>query len=262
MATDRHHHTAPTTRGTTPGTAPGTPLAAPLAAALAAALLTGLVAALLLAAAGTASASDGYRYWNYFHVSHGTYVFAQTGPGSFTPPDGAVEAYRYGLSSTAAGITPRAPAATYTVDTICGTRTAGAGQKRVGVLIDYGTEADAGRGDTLPKPRAACAVVPRGANGLEVLSTVAKVRVQKQLTCGIDGYPASTCSVTVRHPPVMKQEAHVSFATPVATKASSTPPTADDPGDGGIPWPVVGAAVTVAVLGAGALALSRRRTNV
>lgn len=218
-----------------------------------------LVALLAVLSAGPASAADGYRYWNYFHLSKGAYVFAQTGPADFKPKDGAIEAYRYGLSSAADGIKPRTAATTYSLSDICGSTKAGTGKKRVGVLIDYGTAADSASGDVLPKPRAACAVVPSAANGQQVLDQVADVRVQKQLTCGIDGYPASSCSVTVKSPPAPAAEKDVAFVMPAAADLGSGATTSSSKkDDGGFPWPVVGVVVVVVLLGGGALVLTRR----
>ena len=83
-------------------------------------LLTLLSALLVVGGtAGPAQAADGFKYWNYFHVENGKYVFAQTGPADYQPKDGSVEAYRYGLSSTADGIQPRTEATTYSADEIC-----------------------------------------------------------------------------------------------------------------------------------------------
>jgi len=205
-------------------------------------LLTGLVTA---AGTGTADAAVGYKYWNYFHVTGGKYVFATTGPADFVPKDGSVEAYRYGLSSTAAGLAPRTDASTYTADDICKGVSAEAGQKKVGVLIDYGTAADAGSGEQPAKPRADCAVVPTKANGQQVLDAVADVRLDKQLLCGIDGYPVKSCSVTVKNAPRAARQQQVAFALPAAD-------------EGGVPWPLVGAVAAVVVIGGGGLALSRR----
>ena len=217
-----------------------------------------LFAALLVGGtAGTAHAADGFKYWNYFHVQNGKYVFAQTGPADFKPADGSVEAYRYGLSSTAAGISPRVPATKYTVDDICAGARAASGQKRVGVLLDYGTPADAANGETPPKPRAACAVVPDAASGQQVLGAVAKVRVEKQLTCGIDGYPVKGCSVTVKNPPAAGTEKPVAFQLPAAATADKKPAAAVDDG-GGVPWSLVGVVAALVVIGGGALALTRR----
>lgn len=224
------------------------------------ALLVLLLTALFLGAGtGPARAADGYKYWNYFHVTAGKYAFAKTGPSGYTPKDGSVEAYRYGLSSTAAGIDPRTAATTYTVDEICATSPAAkTGQKRVGVLIDYGTVEEAARGESPAEPRAACAVVSDGANGQQVLDAVADIRLDKQLLCGIDGYPVTSCSVTVKDPPATAQEQPVAFEVPAEPSSDGASPAASDADDGGFPWPLAGALGAVVVIGGGALALSRR----
>ena len=224
-------------------------------------LSTALIALLLVGGTtGPAHAADGYKYWNYFHVEDGKYAFAKTGPSGYKPVDGSVEAYRYGLSSTGAGIKPRTAAAAYTIDDICADTEAKAGEKRVGVLIDYGTKADAGSGDTPAEPRADCAVVPANANGQQVLDAVADVRVENQLVCGIDGYPVKGCSVTVKNPPPAATEQNVDFqltATQDAkTEQSATAGSSED--EGGVPWPLVGVVAALVVIGGGALALSRR----
>ena len=238
----------------------------------AAAVLLSLLTTLLLVGpgAGAAHAADGFKYWNYFHVTGGKYVFAQTGPSGYTPKDGSVEAYRYGLSSTAAGLPPRAAATAYSAADLCKGTTAGAGEKSVGVLIDYGTTADAAKGETPAAPRAACAVVPSGANGQQVLDAVADIRLDKQLLCGIDGYPVTTCSVTVKNPPAATKDAAVEFALPAAASPSptaaaaasssdsSSSSSASDSDGGGVPWPLVGVLAAVVVIAGGAFALNRR----
>ena len=222
-------------------------------------LLSGLL--VVAGTAGPAQAADGYKYWNYFHVENGKYVFAQTGPADFQPKDGSVEAYRYGLSSTAAGIQPRTGATTYTVDDICKGVQAKQGQKLVGVLLDYGTAADAGSGQTPPEPRAACAAVPTNANGQQVLDAVADVRVEKQLTCGIDGYPVKGCSVTVKNPPAASTAASVDFTLPKSASEKSdagSTQAAQQTDDGAFPWTLVAVVVVVLVLAGAGLALARR----
>jgi len=229
-------------------------------------LLLTLLSALLVVGgtAGPAQAADGYKYWNYFHVENGKYVFAQTGPADYQPKDGAVEAYRYGLSSTADGIQPRTEATTYSVDDICKGVAAKQGQKLVGVLLDYGTAEDAGSGETPPEPRAACAAVPTQANGQQVLDAVADVRVENQLTCGIDGYPVKGCSVTVKNPPAASTESTVSFTLPkTATDKADAGATqaAQQTDDGGFPWTLVLVVVVVLVLAGAGLAVARRGRN-
>jgi hypothetical protein len=225
------------------------------------ALLLPVLSVLSVAAAGPANAADGFKYWNYFHVQGGTYAFAQTGPADFTPKDGTVEAYRYGLSSTAKGLSPRTEPTTYSFDDLCAGTEAQSGEKRVGVLIDFGTETDAADGETPPDPRGDCAVVPTNANGQQVLDAVADVRVQDGLVCGVDGYPAQGCSVTVKDPPAAQAEQTVDFTLPQAaddTSAASNSSDESSSDDGGVPWTLVLVAVGVVVIAAAALVLSRR----
>ena len=211
-----------------------------------------LVGLLVGTSGGTADAASGYRYWNYFHVTGSTYTFAQTGAAGYTPKPNSVEAYRYGTSTTAKGLPPRADLATYTIGKICGDTKPGAHQKRVGVLLDYGTAADA-QGATPPKPRAACAVVAKDADGQQVLDAVAKVRVAKGLTCAIDGYPASGCGDQVTNASAPTKEQHVAFSLPKSAGAA----TSTDTGGSSTPL-VVGAAVLVVLLVGGGVALTRR----
>jgi hypothetical protein len=230
-----------------------TPLPRRLVGGLLALVLTALTLGL---AAGTANASSGYRYWNYFHVQGSKYVFAKTGPGSYTPKDNAVEAYRYGTSTTADGLPPRADLSVYKISKICGDVHPAAGKKRVGVLLDFGTGADAASGETPPKPRAACAVVPDNATGEQVLDKVAEVRFQKQLVCGIDGYPVKTCSVTVKNPPATGKAQNVAFALPSSRQDDTSS------SGGGNTGLIVGVVVVVALLSGGGLLLTRRNRTV
>jgi len=215
----------------------------------------------LTVGAGTANAATGYKYWNYFHVQNGAYVFAKTGPSGYTPKDGSVEAYRYGLSTASSGLKPRTGPSTYPFAKICAGAKAHTGKKRVGVLIDYGTKTDAAGGETPPSPRAACAVVPVKATGQQVLESVADVRVQKQLVCGIDGYPASTCSVTVKNAPKAGTTGqNVSFTLPKASGTSSGHVSAKADNGRSAPWVLIGAIVIVVLVLGAAIVLSRSRS--
>jgi hypothetical protein len=240
-----------------------TALARPTRTLIGLLLLTGLTGLLLAAGSGTARAADGYKYWNYFHVQKGAFAFARTGPADYTPKEGSVDAYRYGLSSTAAGLTPRTGASTYSFQDLCADAKSTGGQKRVGVLIDYGTAKDAESGQTPPKPRGACAVVPTGANGQQVIDAVADVRVEKSLLCGIDGYPASGCSVTVKNPPKAAAEQRVGFTLPAAAKSTgdSAKPAAAQSEDDDFPWTLVVVVVVVVVLAGAGLMLARRSSR-
>jgi hypothetical protein len=217
------------------------------------ALLTLLLTALFLGGtAGAAQAADGYRYWGYFHVKDGGFAFASTGPAGYTPKDGSTEAYRFGTSTPKQGVQPRADLEKLDFGTVCADTKAASGKKRVAVLIDYGTAADAS-GAEVPKPRAACAQVAADANGQQVLAAVTKIRSSKDLVCALDGYPASGCGDAVKDVTVPTNEAPVAFALP-----GSDPSGTGDSGSGNNGLLIGGAVVLVVVLGGGAVLLSRR----
>lgn len=221
-----------------------------------------LAAIFVATATGTAQAADGYRYWNYFHVKGTSYVFAQVGASGYTPKNDAIEAYRYGTSTTTNGLAPRADLTDYTIDKICAGLEPDAGKKRVGVLLDYGTTSDAASGETPPAPRAACAVVAKDANGQQVLEAVADVRFDK-LTCGIDGYPVKSCSVTVKSPAKQPAQKNVTFAVPetAAAGAHSQPTKARSDDNSNLTAPLVGAGVVLVLLVGGGIVLTRRNKS-
>ena len=229
--------------------------------------LLGILASLFLATfvvaglPGTAQAADGYRYWNYFHLDNGSWAFSKVGAGEFVPEDGSVEGYRYGTSATAAGIPPRADLAEVSFEAVCADEEASADQKRVAVLIDYGTDADA-EGATPPAPRGACAVVPNDATGQQVLETTAEVRAEGGLTCAIDGYPVQGCGVSVKNAKD-PQEQNVAFELPASAEADADAASAEtaEESDTGLVWPLVGVGLVVVVIAAATVGLNRRNKS-
>ena len=160
-------------------------------AALTAALLA-LVTAVVAAAPASAEA---FRYWGYYAADGTAWTFAQAGPADTVPADGAVEGWRFAVADEAS---TRYPRATPDFETLCGAATAEDGQKRVGVVIDYGTTDDAPDADTTPAARGACAVVDTDASGADVLAAVAELRLgDGGFVCGIDGYPTQGCGDAV-----------------------------------------------------------------
>ncbi|MGA9748124.1 MAG: SCO2322 family protein [Nocardioides sp.] len=254
----------------------------PLRRLVTVALTFGLTLGVSMVAA-PAHAEDGYRYWNYFHAKADAFEFAQTGPADFTPEDGALEGWRYGLSSESAGIEPRADLAEITFDSICAGAEAGADEKRVALVIDYGIESDAAGGE-LPEPAAECAVVPTDATGLQTLESVTDVRAEQGGICALDGYPAKGCFETVKDAEVDTEQEDVAFTLPEAavaaaepteeptdeqsdgaaatgdddTAAAATEPAAAEDSDSGIGWPLIAVIALVLVLGAVAIPLYRR----
>jgi hypothetical protein len=162
----------------------------PLAAATAA-------VALLLAAAAPAHAT-GYRYWSYWLRTANTWTYAQTGPATHVPTDGSVEGWRFAVSkdASAAAVRPRGAAG---FAAICGGTPAVPGKKRVALLIDPGSAADAPDGAKPPAARTACATVPGGASSADALAAVAKpLRYDSAgILCAIGGYPRTGCGEQV-----------------------------------------------------------------
>ena len=150
----------------------------------------------LFSFAPAAHADSAYRYWSYFTSADGTWTYAMKGPADLVPPDGTVEGWRFAVTSDAMA-TPPNPTAAPDFATLCKDVPAEAGKKRVGLVIDAGPAAVAPAGETPLSQSVACTVVPLEATGMQVLESLDKVRLDKGMVCGIDGYPATECSPTV-----------------------------------------------------------------
>jgi hypothetical protein len=226
-------------------------------------LVLGLLAGFLLAGtvATTAQAEDGYRFWGYYQWSGGQWAFSQKGSDVVVPADGSVEGWRYAVG----GAKPRVPRAAGDFQAICGATPAESGKKRVALVIDPGTPADAVSGETPGPATGTCVMTDVKATGAKILAAVAPVRIEKGLTCGIDGYPAKGCGDPVKNinvpatdDPVQLQIKPAVGAT--AAPASSTSSSSTD--DGSTPWTgIIIAAVVVVLLAGGGLVLSRRRSS-
>jgi len=227
-------------------------------------LLLSLVGGLLFAGAAVtqAHAEDGYRFWGYYQWSGSQWTFAQKGPDGVVPADGSVEGWRYGT----AGMEPRPPRHIGDFGRICQDVPAESGKKRVAVLIDQGTADDAPEGQE-PAELAAgtCVVTAPTSTGAQVLAAIGPVRIEKGLTCGIDGYPAKGCSEPVKEiklpdggdPSVLLRVNDPVGASVVKPNPSSGPEETNDDGTNWTPYIII--AVLVVGLGAGGVLLVRRR---
>ncbi|MFW6690132.1 SCO2322 family protein [Streptomyces sp. MAR4 CNX-425] len=154
-------------------------------------------AAVVLGAAGPAQAgpaADGYRYWSFWDRDGDSWVYATKGPGIARPADGDVHGVRFAVSrESGGGPRPRGAAG---FDAVCGDTAPADGAKRVALVIDFGTAADAPDGRTPPPARTECAVVPGDATLGDALAAVAEpLRYDGSgLLCAIDGYPRSGCA--------------------------------------------------------------------
>ncbi len=169
-------------------------------AVAAAACTTVAAAAVALGVAAPAQAgpsSDGYRYWSFWDRDGDSWVYATKGPGLARPDDGDVHGVRFAVSEESGG-GPR-PRGTAGFDAVCGDTEPGDGDKRVALVIDFGTAAHAPDGQTPPPVRTECASVPGDATLGDALAAVAEpLRYDSNgLLCAIDGYPRSGCAEPV-----------------------------------------------------------------
>lgn len=225
--------------------------------AAALALLTALAAAVSLCAAGTAQAA-GYRYWSFWEGDGSRWTYATQGPSLVRPGDGAVQGFRFSVSEDS-GDAAR-PRRTPDFAAVCGDTPVKDGSKRVALVIDPGTAADAPAGERPPAPRTACARVAPDASTADALASVAKpLRYDSAaLLCAISGYPVSGCGEQIAgdagDAPPSTATASGSATAPVSSAAAP----AD--GDGGGPAVGVLAGIgAVLVLGAAGVLRARRR---
>lgn len=200
---------------------------------------------LLLGSSGPAHAA-AYRYWSFWERDGSAWAYATQGPSTARPADGEVQGFRFAVSRDSSDAVQPRGAADFA--SICGDTAAQGGEKRVALVIDFGTAADAPEGETPPKARTACARVPDDATTAEALASVAKpLRYDTNaLLCAIGGYPVRGCGEAV--------DSGADTATDTHTDSGAE----SEEGEG----PSVGLFVgvgAVAVLGGAAVWRARRR---
>ncbi|MFF5341524.1 SCO2322 family protein [Streptomyces althioticus] len=204
----------------------------------------------LLAGAGQAQAA-GYRYWSFWERDGSAWTYATVGPSMSRPADGDVMGFRFSVSEDSGDAAEPRGAAGF--DTICAKTPAEDGTKRVALVIDFGTPADAPSGEKPPAGRTLCAQVAQDATTAEALASVAEpLRYDSNaLLCAIAGYPAKGCGEQVA---TGGKESASTGAAETGEGASAQ----DDGGSGPSVGLIAGAAVVV-VLGAAAVWQVRRR---
>lgn len=173
------------------------------------AVLLLLASLLFVAGGGQAAQAAGYRYWSFWERDGDRWVYATQGPSTARPSDGDVQGFRFAVSEDSADAArPRGRA---DFASICAKTPARDGTKRVALLLDFGSPADAPEGETPPPARTACARVSPDATTAEALAAVAKpLRYDTNaLLCAIAGYPEQGCGEQVskkRKPAAEKKE--------------------------------------------------------
>ena len=224
-------------------------------------ILRAAVIAILVTLAGgvvvAPAQAAAYRYWGYFHVAKGAWAFAPTGAAQAIPADGAVEGWRFAVADESSIRTPRA---TPTFAALCAGSAITAGNKRVGLVIDFGRPADSVDGATPPAPKATCVTVPQKATGADILvAGGATLRLSKALDCAIDGYPATGCGDSVAHvsAAAASPDTAITIAAPKANAANPATQPAKKSSNGS-PALLLGGAGALALVGALGFAAWRR----
>ncbi|WP_030618058.1 SCO2322 family protein [Streptomyces sclerotialus] len=220
--------------------------------------------ALVLAGTATGLAAapahaEEYRYWSFWTAdatAHGKsgWSYATEGPSTARPEDGSTAGFRFTVSADSARAAAPRPAVDF--DAVCGGTKAAEGRKRVAVVVDFGTKADAPKGGTPPAARTECARVPEDASAGEALAAVAApLRYDSgALLCAIAGYPEKGCAEQAGGP----AEESADAASP-GDGATGDGATDGDTGAGGPSTGLIGGIAAVAALGAAAVWQARRR---
>lgn len=124
--------------------------------------------------ARAATAQSGYRYWSFWQQKdNGSWSYATQGPAVLRPDDGETLGFRFALSEDSRDA--EQPRGTTDFTDACAHTPKKSGTKRVAIRIDFGTPADAPKGEpkSPPKPRTECVRVDDTASAADALAAVA-----------------------------------------------------------------------------------------
>jgi hypothetical protein len=152
------------------------------------------------------AASKGWRYWGYYQAAanSNTWKAAMTGP-TVDIADGSVEGWIFTFSNDDTPSTP--PSVKPSFATICGKTKAQKGLKRIGLVIDFGSQVYAPKGEKIKKTIVRCVLTAKESQGLDVLAQEITVRqADSGLICGFNGYPARECGVEISTPASLQKK--------------------------------------------------------
>ncbi|OKI05008.1 hypothetical protein A6A06_10055 [Streptomyces sp. CB02923] len=201
-----------------------------------------------------------YRYWSFWDgpaagataSGDGGWSYATEGPATSRPRDGAVAGFRYTVSAGSAEAGKPRHAADFAA--ICAKTPAEDGTKRVGLVLDFGSKAEAAAGENPPPVRTECARLPADGTVGDALAAVAgPLRYDASaLLCAISGYPKAGCAEKAGPGPGSGSPGTGTAKDAVAGRQA-------DDGSGGPSAGLIGGIAVVVVLGAAAGWQARRR---
>jgi hypothetical protein len=233
--------------------------------------LAAAVGALAIGAGAPAQAS-AYRYWTYWQSDASSWSFATQGPATSVPTDGAVEGWRFAVT-TQSGAATDAPRTPPEFDEICGPAAADPGSKRVALIVDFGPAEIAPEGQSPPATIISCVEAAEDASSFDVLQSVAAVQTDGGLICSLGGYPQDECApvlsddevaalsaaASVTPAPVGSDDAGSDSEAAGGPQPTTSEPITSGPIDSGSPVATITVAVLLIVGAAVGVAASRRR---
>ncbi|MGW7411660.1 SCO2322 family protein [Streptomyces sp. NPDC054863] len=198
------------------------------------------------------ASSSGYRYWSFWERDGSQWSYATQGASTTHPADGAVQGFRFAVSQDSKDAAK--PRGNADFGAACAKTPAKEGTKRIALVLDFGTAADAPAGEQPPAPRTVCAQVETDATTAEALADVAKpLRYNNAaLLCAIAGYPKAGCAEQVSG----KSSA---AASPSAAASDSGSAAGQGESDGGPSAGLIVGFAAVLLLGGAAVWQARRR---
>jgi hypothetical protein len=160
--------------------------------------ITALISSSIVPAAH--AADKGYRYWGYYQAAPKAtkWTAAMTGP-TVELKDGAVEGWIFTFSSDAVPSTPPSVAPNFAK--ICGGTKPQAGLKRIGLVVDFGSQLISPKGEKVAKTITRCVTTAKESLGIDVLAQELNVRTASSgFVCGLNNYPAKECGVEIATP--------------------------------------------------------------
>ncbi len=159
-----------------------------------------LVSTAIISPSSAVATDTGWRYWGYFQAapSKTTWTAAMTGP-TVDIADGSVEGWSFVFSSN--DIPSLAPRVKPSFKSICSATKSDADTKRIAVVIDFGSQAWAPKGEKIPKTIVRCVRTAKSSQGIDVLGQIIKVRANASgLICGLNGFPSKECGLEIATP--------------------------------------------------------------